>query len=1581
MYITELDELFDKTIDKFYNFLNNKKSFEIFRKETNFVTIQNYIIDLIKEFITKNITEDSILKIVKNKSNVNFIFETIKRYCAYYIYLSIAYLYESGRDLYTTNVIESSKNQKDSTYQIDNFFNSENNSKLISFFYIIKNLLSVIKLGNTMEKIKVILRNNPINFQSTLKFVDELGDDYIIQYVLIKNNFHNIIKTIIFRLIYLNEEKNDILSILKQEEEENAEYKYIEIVTSKRTKLVDFTTIQRFLTIKEIRDGLAEEIYDYLEEFRQEKELDYKENEQYVQYLFTNQVIIPVTDEFLRFHKDSEKYDPESLVTSTSDIKERDATKIKYIINKVSKVRNFKSEVIKNNPKLKLETESFFYKPLDYREAVLYNDNEEIKIVQKLEDSEKTSDLDLLGDLENIRKYSYLNYKDYEGFKIRPSKPTTCIRYINIKYKNSRDTKIETRIGNEDIDINVKGVIWNPSRLSIDCFKKENLVDVKSLYQTKNGFSSFKKIIERTFKSKEKLLFYWIFDPENDIPELDEYVNLNKQNYKSNVFNLLANIFKIYYSNVQKKLLDYVKSFNSLSIYHLNNILNKYSRKYVSKSFDKKMFIDANKYSLLNKLTEKEVIPDKVDSLIPGKQGTIIKLPKIDVEKYQENVLIVTDKKEEVINIDKEQITPICLHYIKWNHLKRIRKKTDEYTQEMFNFIKQYVSLDKNNEYTCKSCGEYLHIPNNVWTGTYVEEKDQFLTTSIVVHEDLEKNPKYAKYKKVIKNLQKNLEKFAYSTNLTFYIGNQETKKVRRKMIIKDTIDLLLLNNKFLKTQDRNRIAEYSKKYGIHQDYTRLFFFELKDDIFVTSSDDTDQFKIIKYNNILSYMIILLICDLNAGQIIGLKYDKICNYYRFNILKEQIFGKLFLRLNQKDKIPALKLPLFCYIIYYFSCILISNYFWLSDIGGDSSKKQKTFNYNLHITVIHTFFDLLNSIIEGNLFYENKNFLYQIISIRIIDKLEHLYSDKELLDRIEEDTKQRFRTDDGKIIKQVINVIPFIDKDTKVIKDKKNRFCEPVTKKLKIGKNKSYNSDLDPTTNCPDGKYHKWKLTDGQLVCSLCNSVYDKMEKQVTSTAEDYQHIINQLKYDYYKKMLKEYCISGQLHEFSDGKEVCDKCKINPFTYKYTDKEIDRFEKNITQNESEKQIKMIDQTKKQVDKLENEKKKSSKIINKFNDRYAKNTNFKINNYIDDFIDKIIKNLGKNVKIDDKEIQIKDTYYFIDHDYLGTEKKNGFKIFEYEKKIILDKNNKDFEKDIYYYKDRTKNITVYYDAATLQYLGYMENNKIFKSKSNSYLKIFYSVRDKLKLLGLSNHYYRKENLTKKDNTNNLIESLLETRVLNLKYIIRRVNGIIYSIKNKYRADSIYSIKEKTLINDFIKSLKKFNVTNQDNQKSVFKHSKYIVNKIPVSKISDDLKVDLNKKYINVEFLDNLNNLDSKLLFFLVYNFNRLLDYNEGNTKVILSTLIINIIDIMFTHYWTNTEDFSIRKFQEILIIDSECPNLRDNNRVVSSYEDLLESNIPIDELKEMEYDVQQEADALDYDDYDDEDEPYMPESEFD
>ena len=69
------------------------------------------------------------------------------------------------------------------------------------------------------------------------------------------------------------------------------------------------------------------------------------------------------------------------------------------------------SNFYEKNQKLKLDAMELFYKALEYKDAVLYNDFEEVKIINKLELSEKTTDLDYIVDLNNMRNYAYLNYK------------------------------------------------------------------------------------------------------------------------------------------------------------------------------------------------------------------------------------------------------------------------------------------------------------------------------------------------------------------------------------------------------------------------------------------------------------------------------------------------------------------------------------------------------------------------------------------------------------------------------------------------------------------------------------------------------------------------------------------------------------------------------------------------------------------------------------------------------------------------------------------------------------------------------------------------------------------------------------------------------------------------------------------------------------------------------------------------------------------------------------------------------------------------------------------------------------------
>ena len=155
-------------------------------------------------------------------------------------------------------------------------------------------------------------------------------------------------------------------------------------------------------------------------------------------------------------------------------------------------------------------------------------------------------------------------------------------------------------------------------------------------------------------------------------------------------------------------------------------------------------------------------------------------------------------------------------------------------------------------------------------------------------------------------------------------------------MVIKDVIDLILIHTKTLKENSKNRIEEASKNYNIHKDLTNLFFFELKDDIFLTSSTDTDYYKIIKFNNIIAYILLIIISDINVGQILALKDDKSCNFYLYDRIGKNLFENLFIRIDEKVKISINNIPLLGYILFYFSCMLTNNYIWL----WNSEKKNR-----------------------------------------------------------------------------------------------------------------------------------------------------------------------------------------------------------------------------------------------------------------------------------------------------------------------------------------------------------------------------------------------------------------------------------------------------------------------------------------------------------------------------------------------------------------------------------------------------------------------------------------------------------------
>ena len=398
-------------------------------------------------------------------------------------------------------------------------------------------------------------------------------------------------------------------------------------------------------------------------------------------------------------------------------------------------------------------------------------------------------------------------------------------------------------------------------------------------------------------------------------------------------------------------------------------------------------------------------------------------------------------------------------------------------------------------------------------------------------------------------------------------------------------------------------------------------------------------------------------------------------------------------------------------------------------------------------------------------------------------------------------------------------------------------------------------------------------------------------------------------------------------------------------------------------------------------------------------------------MDSFIDRLQNIVGKNVKMGSGEIYLSATYYVLDHDSFGNSIKNPTIFFERDNLLIYEEDNSFFNKDIYYFKDNRKNLKVYYDAINLNYLGYSDKNssKITIVKSFSKITKVYSIRDKLLNLGFPDDFFNLNLVSKNESKDRLekdpipIEDIIKYRTENMREIINKFIKIIFSVKNRKKGTSIYSVKENTIINDSINRIRNFKTKDEGNSKAIFKHWKYISNypfdsteKIDQLKkglMQSKVKENLGFNFIKSSIIHSFNSVDSKFLFFLIYSLNRLFDYNSDSKQnnQILGFLIVRIIGYNFENYRLPINEIDLRKFYKIISINA--PNIDERLRIVGSYEELLnsqeiddenkglfnnkdkENEKKVDEEKEAMIDFEEEQNALDIDDYEEDDTGYM------
>jgi hypothetical protein len=514
MIVSNFDTELDNVLNDFYEQNIEKGKLKEIIDAQNIMDKENDINSILKAyFISLNF--DFIKKIVTDDLSIKLLCDTVKKYVAYYMFTFSGYFCKGKMDVFRNNIVEISKLHNNQKVDIPGFFTGDSNA----------NIFTLVDMSRIMRDIiEEQLQNNKSNkllYDETQKIMDDVGEVFVKSFLKIsskqKNIFlqaHNIIKTILFRKLYQSIDRKEILKILEDSITTSTESIYITIVIPTE-KSVDLDEIESMLTPHEIEQGIAKNIYDTLVKSATVFYRKGKSNDAKIIDMINSGLIIPISEDFMLYHKEDEKYDK-----NVNDKTKKENIKIKYILEKINSVENYYSSSTD-----KKEIDNLIHNPLANRLAITYNEYEDVKIINKILSSgiKGIENNDSFNELIYHRKYPYVNFKELskDGFSLLFDKTKKVIRHTTFskdgQTKQMLRNPVQLRIGSSEQQLNIVGFLFNPSKNALECLRVNDVQNVA------NDYDSFYSQISNFILTGTGNIISWLFDLENDKKKITTY--------------------------------------------------------------------------------------------------------------------------------------------------------------------------------------------------------------------------------------------------------------------------------------------------------------------------------------------------------------------------------------------------------------------------------------------------------------------------------------------------------------------------------------------------------------------------------------------------------------------------------------------------------------------------------------------------------------------------------------------------------------------------------------------------------------------------------------------------------------------------------------------------------------------------------------------------------------------------------------------------------------------------------------------------------------------------------------------------
>jgi len=1467
MFINEIDKYIELQFTLVKSYLDEHKYSKKVKDTGSFIDYYQKIIN--------QIDYSKILKNIKDDKNIVKIRNIIEKYILFYLLLNLCIkednLYDEDEKLF----VEKLFNVSNSLPIIDSVAIGDL-VEIYQSYYICLTLLKFLK-----EKKELTI--NETN-KEIIELFNNIGIDTVQKYFDLKQNgLHNILLTLLVTKIYAKTDKIEIARINEENELVNADYKYIDIVEA-RIQDIDFASMEMLFDIESRKIGYPEDYYNLIQENKLIMLGDVEENlnpeyaiqsnlvsnDRKIGYLFHKKLLIPITDEILRYHVKEAKYESQQGGDKKENTRTND-TKLNYIVTKINNV----IESARNPASKKL-----YYQPLFYRQAVPYNDIEEMKILKKFSDIGRVNaeNVSSFNDLLSFRIYNYINYQDFAhfGFFHKHNYTTDALRYTNFRFRKHSNNTIKNKndmqwrvITHDNFRINpqhnfnsaIVGVAFpkyvNFLPYDIRCLKISNSINVRRY--NLNGYNITKDLLSKLIV--ENKIFnrtpFWIFDAKTDKFTQETYDDINNSNQQIFFKKLIANVYNVIEDLTQQRILKEFESNAPLTLYQSNQILDIITSRLVPIPIYSEKMANINFARYYTYLPQRLNIVDIKEITFTNKE-----LEKLPVYKPPKNL------KVNVISIEKKSSNQIdifedatCQHTITLNYIKRTRERDPTlFTKQLNDFFKQYVVDKINNNYICNSCSQFIDIDK------YISEFGDLIKINAESRIPLEEQRRYEKFGKAINALDKIIERMGSIFNLGEYMGNTPPSILKRRETIRNLLDILLSSQDI---RSKNP-TDFDKDVKILEDvvgakYSEYFAFPVENDIFVYSSRDTDKFKRSKYNTILTHIAVLMILDISIGSIKFFNTDKLINITIFDKYGLTTLDNLKLRINTANDLVYLgNYLLLGYVIYYMSSMMIRMKVYETEDPNIDVKK--TIPPLDRLRIMHSIVHLLAIIIDRK--NKTSDYLYEILANNYFIKLSNV-----------------FNTNSPDNFNASLNEIRYLSQ---------KKIDNTPTKKLNTKKQIYYEIK---------GVLVPYVPFKSEFITETLNLNYYPNKKVI----DNFKISENEMDEIVKRNLLKMY-----KRETSLLKLNIDATKLEKYDLKQV-LEVRQKYINMVLDNIEKQRKELNINKIRIEKTISKLAKISEQL--------ETSLLPFDELLNLFIDKMEKYIGDNQTIFKEDYYLRKSVFIINHDIYGI----GIKPFKIDK-ITIKYNDSVTKSDVIIYRE--KSTERYYDIYSLAYLGYKDNNTDFvKVKNHQYLVIKHSLMDKIKYIGLYNRYINILPLEQQANykfkyrgnviydDNELIHKIIVNKTNQDKILIEKFQRIIFSIRNKKeikenKEEKIVLTKEQLIINEFLPRLQSLKVLSPDFTLFLQSWKKicfgFTVKPLKEIKIKDN--------YINSDDINENNNYNVLIRYLLVQLIN-LIEMNNDKVNINLCSLIAIIFDNMWEEYEVKN-NYEINKFLLLL-----------------------------------------------------------------